>query len=95
MSAHERAVEEARKAIDALFDKGCGPHYAEFGDAAVAAYLAALELEGWTTVPKKPTEEMSAAYGTPFDEDDAKLSAAIYRAMLGAAPSPHDKEGEQ
>ncbi len=58
--------------------------------AAITAYLAQAEKEGWVMVPKEPTDEMYIAacritrnpgYGHCHDA----VGGAVYRAMLAAA----------
>lgn len=102
MSAHEKGIEAAEDIFKRLFDKRDAVM-----DDIIAAYLAALEREGWKLVPTNATAAMqdagafssiSFSYGgdtNSFDYVSEEDAAEIYQKMLAAAPSPHDKEGEQ
>lgn len=71
------------------------------GEAAITAYLAQAEKEGWVMVPKEPTLgmmsaagkavaayiEKMAASGGVVEASDYALRAVIYRAMIAAAQS--------
>ena len=57
-------------------------NYADNADAAVEAFLAAAEAEGWQLVPRKATRDMLNAGMTA---DRARL-AEVYLAILAGAP---------
>lgn len=55
----------------------------EAAERAIAAHLAALEVEGFVVVPREPTYEMASA-GMPTDN-----YRASWREMVKAAMSRH------
>ncbi len=64
--------------------------------AAITAYLAQAEKEGWVMVPREPTWQMQVAGRDAIlaEDDDLDLSTddarAAYRAMLAAAQNGGD-----
>lgn len=64
-------------------------HYASRGmiEAAVAAYLAAREAQGFVMVPVEPSDAMYQAAMVR----DALCPAEVYRAMLAARPTNGDR----
>lgn len=61
-------------------------------EAAIRAYLAAMEAEGMVMVPVEPTLAMAAAMGAAYYAGpadgvvDAEVTKSIYRAMIAARP---------
>jgi hypothetical protein len=60
----------------------------EAAGAAITAYLASMQEQGWVMVPREPTEAMTnavpAVHHESFKAIWPKICADVYRAMLAA-----------
>lgn len=88
MSAHERAMKIVRAA-----------HRKSFVDPKDTVSLYLSSLEGWKLTPREIADGMSKA-GADVLEDGGEwwrtfYAGEVWDAMWLAAPSPHDKEGDQ
>ena len=63
----------------------------EAAGAAITAYLASMQEQGWVMVPKTPSEEMLIRGGNKYDDpysamqEDVIAAGLVYRAMIDAA----------
>ena len=78
--AHKAAVEKAGEAA-AIHSNT--PNAAE---AAITAYLAAMEAAGFVVVPVKATPEMAKAAVGRDRSSEATIFHGMYRAMLASRP---------
>jgi hypothetical protein len=99
MTDHEKALEAAARAVAA---KAGSPwpmdskRYTVYAQAAIAAYLAQREADGFVMVPVEATEKMIHQGGSSFDHPSLYMGGpshtgrrkadAIYRAMIAARP---------
>lgn len=88
MNLSPRAIEAAVKAIDNLDHRAAismADLTRQIAEAAIAAYLDVLAVDGLCLVPKEPSDEMlDAAYIAGSMENDESM-IEIYRAMIAAA----------
>ena len=84
MTPHEKAVEAAEQAGDAtLFDDNT--HWSAHYTAAIAAYLASMEAQGWVMVPREATDDMVDAARHFLEPQTERIGRACYRAMIDTA----------
>ena len=99
-----KAIEAAAEAVADYTGRRLPPHgdvrtCEGIAQAAITAYLAAMEAEGLVMVPVEATDKICEA--GLFANDNALLMGAdctdmrnAYRAMIAAASTQHDDEGE-
>lgn len=86
-------IEPAARAVDDTYDCNRGgeiTNIPQVAQAAITAYLAAIEAEGSVMVPVEPTGEMVREGAEPLfagsgTKADAK-AIEVYRAMIAARP---------
>lgn len=98
---HSKAIEAAARAICETEGYAYWPddnpsdgHYGKIAQAAIAAYLSAMEAEGWCFTPVEATDEMIGVYyehcdlgGDLHQNAEGSQVADVYRAMLAARPN--------
>lgn len=75
-------------------------YYVPGAQAAITAYLASMQEQGWVMVPKTPSEEMLIRGGNKYDDpysamqEDVIAAGLVYRAMIDAAMLEAAKDGQ-
>ncbi len=98
MSAHEKAVEAATRAylyeldLDPDMPHGLEPDaeiwrkvQAPMISAAITAYLASMQEQGWVMVPREATDNMVDAARHFLEPQTERIGRSCYRAMIEAA----------
>ena len=95
MKLDENGWEAARAAAKAEADRTAADGFVlsdNIAEAAIRAYLKAVEPEGWKLAPRMPTQEIIEAVIASFGADDDRSAPEkaldAWLAMIAASPAP-------